>query len=101
MKISNKRGSELLREEVVFVIFYVVFLGMLFIVSNSVTSGALVYEQSYAKKLALMIDSADAENGVVRMVLNMEKAYEIGEKNEIDIGSAVVIENGKVIVRLG
>ena len=99
--MMNKRGSELLREEVVFIIFYVVVLGILFISSSVISSGALVYEQSYAKKIALMIDSADAEDGVIRMTINMEKAYQIGKKNEIDLSKAVIIEDGKVRVRLG
>ena len=56
--LKNKKAENLLTENAIFIIIAVAFIAMLFtFVANKSFSGNAL-EESYAKKLALMIDSA-------------------------------------------
>jgi len=60
-------------------------------------NGAVILEQSYSKNIALLID---ASTPVMDMKLNMDKAFDLAEKNKIPRDEIVQIENNIVTVRL-
>ena len=60
-------------------------------------SGAILLEQSYAKNIALLIDSS---RPVTELRLNMEDAIEVAVKNNILTGDIVQIDNNANVVRI-
>jgi hypothetical protein len=60
-------------------------------------SGAVVLEESYAKQIALLIDSS--RPGMI-FRLNMEEGRKLAEKNDIPFEDVVVISDNIVRVKL-
>ncbi|HKL23849.1 MAG TPA: hypothetical protein VJ912_00780 [Candidatus Nanoarchaeia archaeon] len=95
-KKFGKKG-ELLVENVIFIILNLVFLSIivLFLVQQGNSVGEL--EETYSKKAALMIDSAEP---VMKIKFDMRKGLEKINKKELDFENALEIKNNKVIVSL-
>jgi len=93
--MKNKRG--MLTQDVMAIvltlIFFAVVEGFIFLQGN----GAIVLEQSYAKNIALLIDSAKP---ITEMKLNMEDAFKLAKRNGIAREDIVKIENNLVTVKL-
>ena len=96
MEKRGKKGA-ILMENVIFIILNVLFLAILILFLLKQGQGAIILEQSYAKQIALLIDSAKPG---MTMILNMEKAKEIAEKNGIDFKDIIIISKNIVTVRL-
>ena len=98
-KKFNKKGI-ILAENLVFIILNIVFLTILILFEVKQGSGAVVLEESYAKNIALLIDSAKP---VMILKLNMEDAKKLAEKNDLDFskkGEVVQINGNIVTVKL-
>ncbi len=93
---SNKRGAILI-ENIVFIILNLIFLTILVLFIARQGEGAVILEESYAKEIALLIDSA--KPGMV-MQLDMEDVIEVAEKNGIDKKDIVKIDGNIVMVKL-
>ena len=104
-KLINKRGKmlkinnrgELLWGQVIFIVLNILFFVVLVIFLVRVGSGALEKEQIYAKKIALLIDSAKPETLIV---LNVGDAVEIGKKKNINESVMFVVDNEKSLVKV-
>lgn len=98
IKNSKKRGT-ILMENVVFIILNLLFIMILVIFISKQGQGAILLEESYAKQIALLIDSAKPE---MTIILNMENAKELSGKNEVSFSEVVRVdkENNLVIVKL-
>lgn len=94
--LLDKTGN-LIFPTVIFIVLNIMFFGMLLIFVFRTSGGAVVYEQAYAKQIALLIDSS---RPVMEIKLNMEDGMKLAEKNNIDFGDIVKIENNAVIVKL-
>ncbi len=92
----KKRGT-ILVENIIFIILNLVFLTILIIFIAKQGSGAIVLEQSYAKQIALLVDSAKP---VMIIKLNMNKAQKLADKNEVDFKDVVKINENIVTVKL-
>ncbi|MFC1710552.1 hypothetical protein ACFLZJ_00100 [Nanoarchaeota archaeon] len=94
----DKRGR-LLIENIVFIILNLVFLTIIVLFILKQGSGAVVLEQTYAKQIALLIDSAQPG---MTLKLDMEKARKTAERNGIDFekGSVININENVVTVKL-
>ncbi|MCK9595596.1 hypothetical protein M0R19_00195 [Candidatus Pacearchaeota archaeon] len=88
----KKRGS-LLVENVIFIVLNLIFITILAFFIFRQGNGAIVLEQSYAKNIALLIDSAKP---VTEMKLNMEDAMTLAEKNGVS-REEIVTRNGNII----
>ena len=55
----NKKGVDLLAENIVYIVVVVLFLSAMFFAVNQVGRQVTLYEQVYAKQIALMIDKAE------------------------------------------
>lgn len=95
-KRLSKRGNILI-ENVLFIILNLVFLTLIIIFLWRQGTGAVAFEQTYSKQIALMIDSSKP---VMEIKLDMEKAKKIAEENEIDFEKAVTITGNIVRVKL-
>ena len=96
MKKRGKSGK-ILMENIIFIILNLVFLMILILFLLKQGQGAIVLEQTYAKQIALFIDSA--KPGMV-ITLNMEKGIKLAEKEGLDFDEVVKINNNIVMVRL-
>jgi len=94
--MKQKRGTILL-ENVIFIILNLVFLTILILFLFRQGSGAIVLEQSYAKNIALLIDSAKP---IMEMKLNMEDVMDLAEKNGVNRDEIVKINANVVTVKL-
>jgi hypothetical protein len=96
MNKKNKQG-EILIENIVFIILNIIFLAILVLFLLKQGEGAVVLEGAYAKETALLIDAA--KPGMI-FTINMEKAMEIANENEIDFSEVVEVGNNYVTVKL-
>jgi len=93
---KNRRGT-LLLENVIFIILNLAFFAILILFLFKQGSGAIVLEQSYAKNIALLIDSAKP---ITEMKMNMKDAMDLAEKNGVNREEIVKIDANVVKVKL-
>ena len=93
---KNKSGTILI-ENVIFIVLNILFLVILILFLYRQGNGAIVLEQSYAKNIALLIDSAKP---ITEMKLNMEDAFTLAQKNGIKPEDIVKITGNIVTVKL-
>jgi len=77
---KNKKAS-ILTENIIFIILNLIFLTVLIVFLLRQGSGTVVLEQSYAKQLALLIDSS--QPGML-IELDMTKAIEVAANNGLE-----------------
>lgn len=97
MKLEkDKRG--MLRENIVFLILQLLFFSFVLIGVLLIGSGTAVYENIYARQIALAIDEAKPD---MNLDIDISKLYEVAEKNKFN-GKIVEIDeaNHQVIVHL-
>jgi len=95
--LKNKKGEEHLLWNVLSILLILIILSGLLLFVHIKINGAVILEQSYSKNIALLID---ASTPVMDMKLNMDKAFDLAEKNKIPRDEIVQIENNIVTVRL-
>lgn len=95
-KKREKKGV-ILMENVIFIILNILFLAILILFLLRQGQGAVLLEQSYAKQIALLIDSA--KPGMV-IILDMSKAKELAEKNGLEFEEIVIKANNVITVKL-
>ncbi len=95
----KKRGKsgKILMENVIFIILNVLFLMLLVLFLLRQGQGAVFLEQSYAKQIALSIDSAKPG---MTIIMDMSKGKALAEKNGINFKDVVIIRNNIVTVKL-
>jgi len=93
----GKRGEGLLMSNVIFILLNLLFLFLLLAFVYRVSSGAPFYEQSYAKQIALSLDSA--KTGMT-IFINFEKGLEIAEKNNQNKNDILNIDNEENIITI-
>jgi len=94
--LKCKRGTILI-ENIIFIILNLIFITILVLFLFRQGNGAVVMEQSYAKSIALLIDSAKP---ITEIRLNMEDAIDLAEKNGINREEIVKINKNMVTVKL-
>lgn len=91
-----KRGA-ILAENIVFIVLNLIFLSIIILFLFRQGSGAIILEQSYAKQIALLLDSAKP---VMQINFDMSKAKKLSEKNGINFNDIVKINANVVSVKL-
>jgi hypothetical protein len=94
---KNKRGDEMLLENVIFLILNLAFLTILILFLYEQGTGAIVLEQSYAKNIALLIDSGKP---ITEMKLNMQYAFDLAVENGVAREDIVKIDGNIITVKL-
>jgi hypothetical protein len=95
-QIRDDKGTILI-ENVIFIVLNIAFISILAIFLFKQGSGDSVLEQSYAKNIALLIDSGKP---IMEMKLNMGDAFNSAEKNGVDRAGIVKIEGNIVTVKI-
>lgn len=98
----KKRGSTLLLSTIIFLVLNLLIFTTVFLFVRNIGNGSLVYEQGYAKTIALAIDKARPG---MEINLSFSKGVEIAEKNKISeegMKNLVRVDNqkNKVLVSL-
>jgi len=96
----DKKGEALVYPLVIFVVLNIIFITLLMLFVFKSSTGALIYEQTYAKELALLIDGAKPG---MEINFNFEKGFEIAEKNKLSsesIENLVTFKDYQVTVKL-
>jgi len=96
MKKRDTRGTILI-ENVIFIVLNILFLVILILFLYRQGNGAVVLEQSYAKNIALLIDSGKP---ITEMKLNMDDAFTLAQKNGVKPEDIVKINGNIVTVKL-
>ncbi|MDD5012157.1 MAG: hypothetical protein PHQ66_00715 [Candidatus Nanoarchaeia archaeon] len=94
--MKSKKGTILI-ENIIFIILNILFISILMLFLFRQGSGAIVLEQSYAKNIALLIDSS---RPVTEMKLNMKEGFNLAEANGINAEDIVKINGNIVTVKL-
>jgi len=84
-------------ENVIFIILNVLFLAILILFLLRQGQGAILLEQSYAKQIALFIDSAKPG---MTIILDMGKAKGLAEKNGLKFEEIIINANNIITVKL-
>jgi len=92
----NNQGKMILSTAIFIVLNVVVFFGLLFFVSFAGDRG-FVYEQKYAKQIALLIDNAKPE---MVILLNVGDIVEIAEKNNMFLGDVISLDKDENLVKV-
>ena len=95
-KKRNNHGKVLM-ENVVFIILNVMFLMILVLFISKSGQGASLLEETYSKQISLLIDSAKPG---MTIVLDMEKAREIAEKNGLEFEEIIFSRDNLITVKL-
>ena len=94
--VKRKRGT-FLAENIIFIVLNLAFLIILMLFLFKQGSGAILLEQSYAKQIALLIDSAPAGTEIQ---INMQEGFELADKNKVNRADVVNIYGNIVKVKL-
>lgn len=86
--MKNKRGDTFVLETTFFIILNVTFFVVMLVFVNRAASGTVIYEQTYAKQIALLLDNAKPGTTVF---LNIDKGVEIAKENKIALEKIVEI----------
>ena len=98
ISLRDKRGDDLLYSALVFILVNLAFFVLMFLFVARAGHGTSIYEQIYAKQIALLIDSAKPGT---TFDIDISKLYELAEKSNYE-GNFVEInpDENKIIVKL-
>jgi hypothetical protein len=85
----KKRAEAGLLETIVFLILNVVFFGGMMVFAYNSGSQSFIYEQAYAKQLALLVDNAKPDMVVM---INIEELIPIAIKNSKNINQVFIVD---------
>jgi hypothetical protein len=94
---SEKKGEEVLYPTIIKIVIFIIFFSTLLIFVYRSSTGAPVYEQFYAKQIALLIDDAHPNTNIT---FDFEKGLEIAEENGISRDRIISKINNEVMVKL-
>jgi len=99
----NKRGENILYENLTYFLIIVIFFSLLFVFVSKSGSGLGTYENVYAKKIALMIDMTKPDSKITLDISDIVNFALKNGVNENNIDSVISFDNiGKqVTVKLG
>lgn len=95
--IRGKRGEDIF-PNIIFLVVNILFFSMLMLFVFKASTGAMVYEQAYAKQIALLIDYSKPETDIK---IDFSKAINVAKENK-KIQNLVKIDeaNKEVIISL-
>ena len=97
LKSFKNKKAALLPENILFIVLNLVFLSILLIFVYSKSGGLELYEEAYAKNIALLIDSSRPGT---EFYLNLEGGIKKAEEEGFDLNKIVQINENIVKVQL-
>jgi hypothetical protein len=92
----NTKGDMVGLETTIFIVLNIVFFIIVLFFIRGSSNNDLIYEQTYAKQIALLIDNS--KQGL-EINLDVSKLYEIARNNDFN-GNVITIDNQNKIVRV-
>lgn len=77
--VRDKKAVDTLFNTFIFIILNIIFFVVMFIFVARAGTGTSIYEQTYAKQIALLIDQVKLGTTIT---MNISELYEIAEKNK-------------------
>ncbi len=95
----NKKGDEVVLETIIFIILNLLFFVVMLVFVYNSGNITFVYEQTYAKQIALFIDNAEPKMSIL---IDLSEIVEIAEKNKQPLEKIVQLneDENKVEVKL-
>jgi hypothetical protein len=97
IKRLDNRGTNILTENLLFIILNFIFLSILIIFLVSKVGSAAVLEEKYAKQIAMVLNSAKP---IMEIHLNMKDAFKKADKNHWPRKNIVSVNENVVVVKL-
>jgi len=95
---KDKRADEILFPVIIRIVVYVVFFGLLLLFVYNSSTGAVVYEQAYAKQIGLMIDKAEPAS---QITIDFSDGIVVAKENKITSRENLVsVKDNIVFVKL-
>jgi len=94
---KNKRGDNILVENVIFLVLNVLFFVILIVFLMRQGQGLVLNEEILAKQIALLIDNAKPNTNIR---IDFSKSVKIAEKKNFDLNKVVSIDGNLVRVKL-
>ena len=94
---NKKAGTDVIFPPFMFIVLNLIFFAILLAFIYRSSQGGLIYEQAYAKEIAMLIDEAKPGMDIS---FKMDKGIELAEKNNKDKNKIVRIDKNRVIVDL-
>lgn len=79
--LYNKKGMDIAYREIIFILLNIVVFGSVMFFVFKASTGAIIYEQMYAKQIALSLDSSEPG---MNITFGFKEGYEMAEKNNYD-----------------
>lgn len=95
--IKNKRGEELVSEQIIFFCLNILFFAILLLFIVKTSSNSAVLEETYSKNIALTIDSL--RNGT-SVTMDITKLYDKAQSNKYTNKPLVLIDDKNYIVNV-
>lgn len=97
LQMKNKGATDLIFPSILFIILNALFFGVLLIFVFKTSTSVGIYEQTYAKQIALAIDKAKPG---MEISINFEKALNLAKGNNLGEEQMISIKDGQVVVQL-
>jgi hypothetical protein len=96
--LENKRAIiDLSAEMIVFIVLNVLVFSLLVFFLHTASSGAVIYEQSYAKQVGLLLDQAKPNT---EFSIDISDGIKIANKNSIDLNKIVNINSYTHVIKI-
>lgn len=95
--LKKGRSGGVLIQNVIFIVLNLIFISMLLLFLWQQSGSEAVMEETYSKKIALIIDSSKP---VMKIKVNMQDAFEDAKENGFDFSKSVNVEDNTVSVKL-
>ena len=95
--MKNKKAINVVMENLVYLLFVIVFISFIFFSITDAGRQSTLYEQIYAKQIALLIDGGIPDE-IIK--LNVEPLIEIAGENGVNLKDTIKIVDNRVIVKL-
>lgn len=97
MKIKNKKAVIMTLETVIFLFLNLIFLVMMLMFAYQQGNRYFVYEESYAKQIALLIDNAKPDMAIM---MNIEDLVKIAKKENKPLNEIFSIDENQNMVKV-
>lgn len=98
--INNKRAEEGILMTVIFIILNLIFFFIILIFAYNSGTQTFIYEQAYAKQIALIVDNAKPD---MIVMVNIDEIAKVAEKNNRDLTKVFSVDKNlnQIRVNLG
>ena len=97
--VKGKKGETIVLEATIFILLNLAFFVIMLLFVNSSGNRDFVYEQTYAKEIALMIDNSKPE---MSLLLDISELVDIAKENKKNISEIIKLDKieNKIFVSL-